>query len=96
MIRLCETRNRRSACGGPKEIVVVLIVLAIVLLVFGPKRIKSLGSELGNAIRGFRQAVRDKDAQAQAEAGMESVAHEETAQATTEGADRSANARQNV
>lgn len=49
---------------GPKELMVVLIVLVIVLMVFGPKRIKSLGSELGNAIRGFRTAVRDKDAEA--------------------------------
>lgn len=49
---------------GPKELVVVLIVLVIVVMVFGPKRIKSLGSELGNAIKGFRQAVRDKDAEA--------------------------------
>lgn len=47
---------------GPREIMVVLVVLLIVLLVFGPKRIKSLGSELGNAIKGFRSAVRDKDA----------------------------------
>ena len=79
---------------GPKEIMVILIVLAIVLLVFGPKRIKSLGSELGNAIRGFRQAVRDKDAQAQAEAEMESVAHEEAGRASTERADSTA--KQNV
>ena len=72
---------------GPKEIMVILVVLAIVLLVFGPKRIKSLGSELGNAIRGFRQAVRDKEAGADANAEMESVPHQEAAQATpaTEG-----------
>ena len=48
--------------GGPKELVVVLVVLLIVLVVFGPKRIKSLGSELGNAIKGFRKAVRDNEA----------------------------------
>ena len=46
---------------GPKELVVVLVVLLIVLVVFGPKRIKSLGSELGNAIKGFRKAVKDSD-----------------------------------
>ncbi|MYF29292.1 MAG: twin-arginine translocase TatA/TatE family subunit [Gammaproteobacteria bacterium] len=46
---------------GPKELVVVLVVLLIVLVVFGPKRIKSLGSELGNAIKGFRKAVREGD-----------------------------------
>ena len=56
---------------GPKELVVVLIVLVIVVMVFGPKRIKSLGSELGNAIKGFRNAVRDKDA---AEEGAEAGA----------------------
>lgn len=53
---------------GPKELMVVLIVLVIVLVLFGPKRIKSLGSELGNAIKGFRHAVKDKDAEAEAQA----------------------------
>ena len=40
----------------------LLVVLAIVLLVFGPRRLKSIGSDLGNAIRGFRKAVTDEDA----------------------------------
>ena len=35
----------------------LLVVLAIVLLIFGPKRLKSLGSDLGSAIKGFRKAV---------------------------------------
>jgi sec-independent protein translocase protein TatA len=39
----------------------LLIVLAIVLLIFGPKRLKSLGSDLGSAIKGFRKAVSDED-----------------------------------
>ena len=60
---------------GPKELVVVLIVLVIVLVVFGPKRIKSLGSELGNAIKGFRTAVREKDGEDEA-AGAEALAKE--------------------
>jgi sec-independent protein translocase protein TatA len=37
----------------------LLIVLAIVLLVFGTKRMTSLGSDLGGAIRGFRKAMQD-------------------------------------
>lgn len=37
----------------------LLIVLAIVLLIFGPKRLKNLGSDLGSAIKGFRTAVSD-------------------------------------
>ena len=40
----------------------LLVVLAIVLLVFGPKRLKSIGSDLGNAIKGFRKAVSDDEA----------------------------------
>ena len=62
---------------GPRELMVVLVVLLIVLLVFGPKRIKSLGSELGNAIRGFRTAVRDRDKEAQSDA--DAVTHKATA-----------------
>jgi len=40
----------------------LLVVLAIVLLVFGPKRLKSLGADLGSAIKGFRKAVTDEEA----------------------------------
>jgi sec-independent protein translocase protein TatA len=39
---------------GPVQL---LIVLLIVLLVFGTKRIRSLGSDLGGAIREFRKGV---------------------------------------
>ena len=46
----------------------LLIVLAIVLLIFGPKRLKNIGSDLGNAIKGFRKAVTDEEAEAAAAA----------------------------
>jgi sec-independent protein translocase protein TatA len=39
----------------------LLIILAIVLLVFGTKRMKSLGGDLGGAIRGFRKAMETED-----------------------------------
>lgn len=39
----------------------LLVILAIVLLIFGPKRLKSIGSDLGNAIKGFRTAVADDE-----------------------------------
>jgi len=39
----------------------LLVILAIVLLIFGPKRIKSIGSDLGGAIKGFRKAVTDDE-----------------------------------
>ena len=45
----------------------LLVVLAIVLLIFGPRRLKNIGSDLGNAIRGFRKAVTDEEAKAEAD-----------------------------
>ena len=52
----------------------LLIVLAIVLLIFGPKRLKNIGSDLGNAIKGFRKAVTDEEAEAAAAAKSEAQA----------------------
>ncbi len=40
----------------------LLIILVIVLLIFGPKRLKGLGADLGAAIKGFRTAVKDDNA----------------------------------
>lgn len=37
----------------------LLVVLAIVVLVFGTKRLKNVGSDLGDAIKGFRNAVKE-------------------------------------
>ena len=39
----------------------LLIILAIVLLLFGTKRLRSLGSDLGNAVKGFRSALSDSE-----------------------------------
>ena len=44
----------------------LLVILAIVLLIFGPKRLKSIGSDLGSAIKGFRKAVTEEEATAPA------------------------------
>jgi sec-independent protein translocase protein TatA len=35
----------------------LLIILVIVLLLFGTKRLKSIGSDLGSAVKGFRSAM---------------------------------------
>ncbi len=42
----------------------LLIILAIAIILFGPARIGGVGKSLGEAIRGFRQAVRDDDGRA--------------------------------
>ncbi|MEM7220326.1 MAG: twin-arginine translocase TatA/TatE family subunit [Pseudomonadota bacterium] len=41
----------------------LLIILAIVLLIFGPSRLKNIGSDLGGAIKGFRTAIKDDGAE---------------------------------
>jgi len=37
----------------------LLILLVIVLLLFGTKRLRNIGSDLGSAIKGFRGAMRE-------------------------------------
>ena len=39
----------------------LLIILVIVLAIFGTKRFRTLGSDLGNAVKGFRSAVSEAD-----------------------------------
>ncbi|MGE5490564.1 MAG: Sec-independent protein translocase subunit TatA [Actinomycetota bacterium] len=39
------------------------IVLAIVLLVFGTKKLRNIGQDLGGAVRGFKDGVQGADAQ---------------------------------
>ena len=45
---------------GPTEL---LILLAIVALLFGTKKLRSMGSDLGSAIKSFKNAVNDDDKQ---------------------------------
>ena len=37
----------------------LMIILVIILLVFGTKKLKNIGTDLGGAIKGFRSAVTD-------------------------------------
>lgn len=39
----------------------LLIILAIVLVLFGAKRLKNVGGDLGSAIKGFKSAVKDEE-----------------------------------
>ena len=43
---------------GWKEI---LIVLVIVVLIFGTKKLRNVGSDLGEAVKGFKKGMRDDD-----------------------------------
>lgn len=39
----------------------LLIVLGIVILLFGTKKLRNIGSDLGGAIRGFKKSMNDED-----------------------------------
>ena len=43
---------------GPFELV---IILAIVILIFGGKRLKNIGGELGGAIKGFKSSMKESE-----------------------------------
>lgn len=39
----------------------LLIILLIVIMLFGTKRLKNLGSDLGGALKGFKTAIKEDD-----------------------------------
>ena len=39
----------------------LLIILAIVLVIFGTKRFKNIGSDVGGAIKGFKKSMASED-----------------------------------
>ena len=45
---------------GGISVTQLLILLVIVMLVFGTKRLRNIGSDLGSAIKGFRKGMEDE------------------------------------
>ena len=43
----------------------LLIILVVVLLVFGTKKLRNIGSDLGAAVRGFKKGMSDGDQEEQ-------------------------------
>lgn len=39
----------------------LLIVLVIVILLFGTKKLKNIGGDLGEAVKGFKKGIKDED-----------------------------------
>ena len=39
----------------------LLLILVIVILLFGTKKLRNVGTDLGSAIRSFKKAVKDED-----------------------------------
>jgi len=55
----------------------LLIILVIVILIFGTKRLKGLGGDLGGAIKSFRGAMADPDDDDADDVNEKKIAHEE-------------------
>jgi sec-independent protein translocase protein TatA len=44
----------------------LIVVLLVVLLVFGAKKLRTIGADLGAAVRGFKQSVNEGESEAAA------------------------------
>ena len=49
----------------------LLIILVIVLLLFGTKKLRGIGSDLGGAVKGFKDSMNKDEAEASEETGAE-------------------------
>ncbi|RAR63583.1 MULTISPECIES: Sec-independent protein translocase subunit TatA [Halomonadaceae] len=61
----------------------LLIVLGIIILVFGTKKLRNVGGDLGGAVKGFKKAMNDgekgeDEKKEQEDATQQRVAHDET------------------
>ena len=39
----------------------ILIILVVILVLFGGKKIRTMGSDLGEGLKGFKKAIKDED-----------------------------------
>ncbi len=63
----------------------LLIIMVIVILVFGTKRLKNVGSDLGDAIKNFRGAMKDGN---QEKSAAENTAEKQPPEATKDDQDQ--------
>ncbi len=67
---------------GEISITKLLVVAALVVLLFGTKKLRTLGGDLGAAIKGFKKAMNDDDAAAKKGADVdlqaEKLSHKES------------------
>lgn len=62
----------------------LLIILLIVVMLFGTKKLRNLGSDLGGALKGFKTAIKDDEGEAEADSEESEEAAGETIDATAE------------
>jgi len=62
----------------------LLIILVIVALIFGTKKLRGIGGDLGGAVKGFKKAINEEpgaEGEAEAEAKAENAAAEDVVDA---------------
>ncbi len=62
----------------------LLIVLGIVILLFGTKKLRNIGSDLGGAIRGFKKSMNEEDTAKDEKDSLEEKSDAEPKQAEAE------------
>jgi sec-independent protein translocase protein TatA len=62
----------------------LLILLLIVVLVFGTKRLRNMGSDLGAAVKGFRKGMEDVKGETEETLEPDKIAADEPSSAATE------------
>ena len=62
----------------------LLIILVIVLLLFGTKRLRNIGTDLGNAVKGFRNSMQDGEEKEAAKIEKKEAGEVIDGEATTE------------
>lgn len=58
----------------------LVIIVAIVVLLFGTKKLRTLGSDLGESVKGFKKAMQDDNKDAE----FKALKHDEETAATKE------------
>ncbi len=57
----------------------LLILLAVVILIFGTKKLKNVGSDLGSAIKSFKSAINDGEQGSDSSAPQNKVSQDDSA-----------------
>lgn len=63
----------------------LLIVAVIIVLLFGTKKLRNLGSDLGSAVKGFKKAVTDEEKE---EKSSEAIADRTAQESKTQSKDK--------
>ena len=63
----------------------LILILVIVILLFGTKRLRSMGSDLGSALKNFKKSVKDGTAADKDETTAEDKVEDQSAKSVIEG-----------